>query len=135
MLKSCSYCNRIHDSKYICDQKRKAINDRQRRFKDNREIDKFRNSKEWKLKREEIKQRDNYLCQICIRELYNTLRKYTYDELSVHHALSLATNFDKRLDDDILITTCNYHHKKMERGEIPVDEVLEIIKEQERKRV
>lgn len=135
MLKSCKYCMRIHDSKHICKQRQKAINDRQNRFKANREIDQFRNSKAWKIKREEIKQRDNYLCQICIRELYNTLRKYVYDGLSVHHVLSLNDNFEKRLDDNILITTCNYHHEKMERGEIPIDVVLEIIKEQESKRV
>lgn len=133
MLKSCQYCNRIHDSKHICEPKRKAINLRQSRFKSDREIDKFRNTKAWKCKREEIKERDKQLCMICIRKLYGTLNQYTYNNLSVHHAISLEKDFDKRLDNDNLITTCDYHHEKMERGEIPVDVVLDIIKEQETK--
>lgn len=29
MLKSCSYCGRIHDSKYVCKQKEQKIRERQ----------------------------------------------------------------------------------------------------------
>jgi 5-methylcytosine-specific restriction endonuclease McrA len=133
MLKSCSSCGRIHDSKHICAQKQRAINDRQRKYKTGREIDKFRNTSAWKHKREEIKERDHYLCQICIRKLYDTLNQYTYDNLSVHHAIPLEQDFDRRLDNENLITTCDFHHEKMESGEIPTAIVLDIIKEQESK--
>ena len=133
MLKSCSYCHRIHDSKHICQQKQQAINARQRRYKSNRNIDQFRNSTAWRKKREEIKDRDLHLCQICIRNLYGTVNQYTYDNLSVHHAESLEDAWDKRLDNDNLITGCDRHHEMMESGEIPKDVVLSIIKEQENK--
>ena len=60
----------------------------------NSEADKFRNSRVWK--------------RICS------------DGLSVHHIIPLAADFDKRLDDDNLITLCRYHHEQAERGTIPV---------------
>ncbi|MDF2537424.1 MAG: hypothetical protein K0S76_445 [Herbinix sp.] len=131
MLKSCSSCGHIHDSKHICDQKQKLINERQKKFKEkNLEIYRFRNSKAWQDKREEIKERDLYICQICIRNLYGTTNQFTYDNTSVHHAIPLHKDFDKRLDNENLITTCEVHHEKMECGEIPTLEVLRIIKEQ-----
>lgn len=125
MLKSCSYCGRIHDSKVTCDKKLQL----QRRTTD---IDKFRSSKEWQHKREEIKERDLYLCQVCIRELYDTVNKYNYANLSVHHATPLEVDFDKRLDNDILLTMCSCHHEKAESGEIPLNVILKIIIEQEK---
>jgi hypothetical protein len=74
MFKSCKYCGRIHDRKYICGKQPVKTNR-------NTEIDKFRSSIAWQHKREEIRERDHNLCQICIRELYNTvnrLRTTTY---------------------------------------------------------
>jgi 5-methylcytosine-specific restriction protein A len=132
MLKSCQYCNRIHDSKYICPQKQQKISERQKQYKGT-DKDKFRWTGAWNKKRTEIKERDNYLCQICIRKLYDTLNQYTYDNLSVHHAIPLEEDFNKRLDNDNLITTCDHHHEKMESGEIPRNIVLKIIEEQEGK--
>lgn len=126
MLKSCTYCHRIHDGKTICQQKQAAINARQHRYKENRDIDKFRNSKAWKDKREEIKRRDLYLCAPCLHEGH-----YTYNNLSVHHAISMEQDMDKRLDNNNLITTCDRHHELMESGKIPIDVVLKIIEEQE----
>jgi 5-methylcytosine-specific restriction endonuclease McrA len=133
MLKSCSACGKIHDSKHICKQRQSAINARQYRYKNNREIDKFRSSTAWKTKGEEIKERDKYLCQICIRKLYGTIKQYTYDSLSVHHAESLEKAWDKRLDNNNLITGCDRHHEMMESGEIPLEVVIKIINEQESK--
>ena len=74
MLRSCKYCGRIHDSKFDCGMKPK----REKKITDK---DKFRWSTEWKNKREEIRERDNNLCQICIRELFETKMKYTYEKL------------------------------------------------------
>lgn len=124
MLKSCSYCGRIHDSKYICKEKpikKKTIT----------EADKFRWTRIWQKKREEIKKRDLYLCQICIRELYDTVNKYNTKDLSVHHNTPINEDYNKRLDDDNLLTVCDHHHKMCESGEIPRDEVQKIIDEQE----
>ena len=126
MLKSCSYCGRIHDSKYICKEKpikKKTIT----------EADKFRWTRMWQKKREEIKKRDLYLCQICIRELYNTVTKYNTEELSVHHNTPINEDYNKRLDNNNLLTVCDYHHKMCDRGEIARKEVQKIIDEQETK--
>lgn len=126
MLKSCQYCGRIHDSKYICHNK-------PQRKKQVTEADKFRWTSLWQKKREEIKQRDLYLCQICIRELYNTINKYNTEELEVHHNIPINENYDKRLDNDNLLTVCHLHHEMCESGEIPREEVQQIINEQENK--
>ena len=88
-------------------------------------IDRFRSSRRWREKREQIRHRDKNLCQICIRSQYN------YENLSVHHAIPIETDYDKRLDDDNLLTVCGMHHEMCESGEIPYEEVKRIIDEQE----
>jgi predicted restriction endonuclease len=50
--------------------------------------------------------------------------------LEVHHAVPLETDYDKRLDDDNLITLCERHHEMAERGDIPLDVIRRIISEQ-----
>ena len=118
------YCGRIHDENYICSKKpikKKKIDD----------IVKFRSSTKWNKKRKQIKERDSYLCQICIRELYGTKRKYNYKCLQVHHAIPISSNEELKLNDDNLITLCSMHHAMCERGKIPYMKVREIIKEQE----
>lgn len=130
MLKSCTYCHSIHSNKHICHEKKQAIAERQKRYKGT-DIDKFRWSKQWRIKREYIRKRDKQLCQICFRNLYNTVYQYTFDGLSVHHAIPLSEDFTKRLDNNNLITVCQYHHEMCESGEIPREEVLRIIQEQE----
>lgn len=122
--KSCKYCGRIHAEGHICGQKpikRKKIDD---------EV-KFRNSSAWHRKRQKIKDRDCYLCQVCIRELYGTRRKYNYKGLQVHHAVPVNSSEELRLDSTNLITLCSMHHAMCDRGEIPYDEVKKIILEQE----
>lgn len=115
---------RIHDSKIDCGKKPK-------RTKQGNNKDRFRWTAAWQRKREEIKQRDNYLCQICIRQLYETTDKYTYDSLEVHHAVTLEEDFDRRLDNDNLLTMCKRHHKMAEIFAIPKKEIIDIITEQE----
>lgn len=124
-LKSCQYCGRIHASDYDCGKKPK----KKYRYK-RPDADSIRNTSQWKRKRDQIKERDHYLCQICIRELYNTIRIFNPEALEVHHCEKLRDNFDKRLDDDNLLTVCEYHHKKCDSGEIPQDVVKKIILEQ-----
>ncbi len=124
MLRSCKHCGRIHDTKADCGKKPKRV-------KEVTNKDKFRWTKTWQDKREEIKDRDLRLCQICIRKLYNTVDQYTYDGLQVHHAIPLEEDFERRLDNDILLTMCGCHHEMAESGEIPRKVILEIIQEQE----
>ena len=86
---------KIHDSKFDCGKK-------PLRIKQGTDKDKFRWTKAWQKKRQEIRERDLQLCQICIRKLYNTDKQYNYDNLEVHHAISLEADFNKRLDNDKL---------------------------------
>ncbi|MCJ8008108.1 HNH endonuclease [Lederbergia wuyishanensis] len=125
MLKSCKYCGGIHDRKYKCPHKPKRTN-----YKTTY-IDKFRWSKVWQKKRNHIKERDKHLCQVCIRELHNTQLKYNFHNIEVHHIVPIAEDWNKRLDDDYLISLCKYHHELAECGEISREELLEIVKEQE----
>ena len=126
LLHSCKYCGRVHDERYICNSKpikRKKADD----------VVRFRNSAVWHRKRQQIRERDCYLCQICIRELYGTRRKYNYEGLQVHHAVAVNSSEELRLDNSNLITLCSMHHAMCDKGEIPYDEVKQIILEQEQK--
>lgn len=124
MKKSCVYCGRIHDSKYDCGMKPKKIRKKN-------EKDAFRSTALWQRKSKEIKERDGFLCQICIRNMYGTIRRLNHNRLSVHHAIPLEIDYEKRLDNDNLITLCDTHHEMAENGRIPYEVIKEIIEEQE----
>jgi 5-methylcytosine-specific restriction protein A len=124
MLKSCKYCGRIHDSKFDCGKRPQSKKGRT-------DKDKFRSTAVWQQKVEEIKQRDLYLCQVCVRNLYDTYYQYNYEDISVHHAIPLEVDFDRRLDNTILLTMCGRHHEMAEQKKIPLKIILEIIREQE----
>lgn len=128
MLKSCSYCGKIHDKKMICTQKNEAIKKRQRKASDKE--NKFRWSGAWKNKANEIKERDLCLCQLCIRQQD---KRYNPHELSVHHIKKLRDAWDERLDNKNLITLCRVHHEEAESGVIPVAYLLAVASEQEKK--
>lgn len=81
----------------------------------------------WTRKSIEIRERDKYLCQVCLRE-----GVYNFEGLQVHHAVPLEQDYDKRLDNDTLITLCAYHHEMAERKEISKEVIMGIIAEQER---
>ena len=129
MLKACKYCGKIHDTHYDC--KRKPVRSRGRAADSKSYY--FRRSDTWTRKSQEIRERDGYLCQICIRKLYNTLRQFNYDTLSVHHIVPIHEDYDKRLDNDNLLTVCRMHHEMCEDGTISRREQLKIAKEQEQK--
>lgn len=117
MLKSCKYCGRIHDSKFDCGKKPK-------RQKDPNKINKFRWTRAWREKRNQIVERDLHLCQVCKQD-----NQFTYDGLEVHHITSLEEDFDKRLDDENLITLCEEHHEEAECGDISKEYLQNILKE------
>lgn len=133
MLKACSYCGRIHDGKYICPQKEQSIKNRQSyRTEKSKQSRSFHNSKKWQDKREDIEFRDNYCCQVCVRGLHNPNRQYETEDTSVHHIIPLVEDYEKRLDDENLITLCSRHHEMAEKGDIDRCELLRIVKEQEK---
>lgn len=141
ILTSCTYCRKIHDRNHICSEKESASKKRhgKKQYKskykvfEETNVDGFRSTKLWQMKRAEIRQRDRNLCQICFRELYQTIKRFNYDNLSVHHCEPLNEAYEKRLDNDNLLTVCEYHHRLCDNGTIPQQEVKRIIEEQERK--
>ena len=111
MKKACPYCGKIHDKKYTCEQARIIKQQRDReQFKRNQANRTFRSSSLWTDKAKAIRERDLNLCRICMAE-----GKYTPAD-SVHHIRKLKDDFEKRLDDDNLISLCTYHHKLADSG-------------------
>lgn len=93
------------------------------------EADRFRKSKRWTNKSIEIRQRDKYLCKVCMANLYNTIQQLNFNELDVHHIVPVSEDYNKRLDNDNLITLCRYHHKMADDGKIPRKVLYNLIKE------
>ena len=120
MLKTCSICNKIHDFNIQC-----YSNKQKKRSKPNS----FRNTYIWQEKREEIKERDTHLCQICVRNKYDTDMLYNYENLEVHHIVPIEEDYSKRLDSFNLITLCNMHHRLAEEGVIEREELQKIVQE------
>ncbi|MES1047227.1 HNH endonuclease [Heyndrickxia oleronia] len=82
---------------------------------------KFYDGKEWKHKRKEIKERDNYECQECKRQgkvsidtnEYSKRAKRKKIQLVVDHIKELEDYPELALEDDNLETLCvNCHNKK-----------------------
>ena len=91
------------------------------------EADKFRKSKRWTNKSIEVRQRDKYLCKVCMANLYNTIQQFNYNELDVHHIVPINEDYNKRLDNDNLISLCRYHHKMADDGKIPREVLYSLI--------
>lgn len=86
-------------------------------------LSRFRSSQTWTEKSIHIRQRDKYLCQMCLRE-----KILNGELLEVHHIEPLNDNYESRLDDFNLITLCNRHHKQAENGLIDKSVLLSIAK-------
>lgn len=113
MRRSCVYCGRIHPKGYICPLKPV-------RRKGRSNADRFRSTSVWQKKRAYIAARDRHLCRICLANgIYS-------QDIQVHHITPLADDYDKRLDDDNLISLCPVHHEQAECGQIPADHLREL---------
>ena len=124
MLKMCSYCNTIHQEDYMCSSKSETIKSRANRT----EKDRLRGLSVWKKKREEIKKRDNYLCQACFNALDNRGEKrINIREIQVHHIIPMDVDVSKWLKNNNLICLCKYHHERAEKEIISKKELLKII--------
>lgn len=124
MLISCIHCGGYHKRGEECPKRFQA----KHKPKEENFASKFRSSRAWKNKREEIKKRDSFLCQVCLQEKYYTQRKYNFENLEVHHIYKLVDYFQFRLEDDFLVTLCSFHHKMADSGKIPVSELLKLAK-------
>lgn len=115
MLKSCQYCGRIHDSKFICTPKRQVEEKRQSTRKKTSAFS-FRKTRVWTNKSLQVRDRDKYMCLCCKAGLDGTVRRYNTKDLSVHHIVPIEEDDSKRLDGSNLITVCGVHHEMCEAG-------------------
>lgn len=111
MLKACSRCGRVHDKNIVCYSRVSPDNEEQR----------LRNSSKWQYKREDIKQRSNYLCSYCLYQ-----GEARPQAVEVHHITKLRDYPEGLLDDSNLITLCIEHHKQADRGEIDAELLREL---------
>ena len=74
---------------------------------DNIKANKFYASKSWKEKREEIKALDKGLCQRCLLKF----GIITMERLEIHHIEPLTVKWEKRLQNNNLITLCLQCHR------------------------
>ena len=110
MLKACSRCGKLHDFNSTCPYKKDT-----RRFADTEE-NRLRGKYSWKVKRDSIKERANYLCEVC-----RDRGDYTPKDLEVHHITKLKKDPNGLLEDKNIIALCVKHHKEADRGELSED--------------
>ena len=121
-LKTCQYCQKIHDSSIKCGGKKAYYREKNTRYTKDKEYLSFIKSKQWLNKSVEIKLLDNYNCLVC-RSL--GLNSPTY--LEVHHIEKARLNCDNRLENNNLIALCVHHHKQAENGSISSKELYKLI--------
>lgn len=110
MLKACSYCGRIHDSKFVCKQKKEYMAQHQRAYQRS-DAEKERYGNRWKKLSDRIKSDANYLCEAC-----RANGRYTYDTLETHHIEKITESQKLVYDESNLICLCRRHHEAAESG-------------------
>lgn len=129
MLKSCSYCGRVHDSRLSCPAKKAAKG----AYEKNTLASKTRSLSRWQKTRAYIRRRDHDVCQLCVRNYAGTLRPYETEDLSVHHITKIEDDASKAFDEYNLITLCRKHHEMADEGMISRAELIEIAIENSKK--
>ena len=119
---TCKYCG-------VVPRGHKCPHRKSREKSGDRESDRFRKTKQWTNKSIEIRERDRYLCQVCLRNLHNTLSNLNYRTVEVHHITPINEDYNRRLDNDNLISLCAYHHRMADKGQIPREELYSIVAE------
>ena len=114
MKKICPRCNRrlVSISKKYCEVCEAKANTRHKEYKRYRTDDKeqrFYSDPDWIRKREKIKYTDNGYCLLCL----NNNGHRTMD--TVHHIVELKEDWNKRFDDNNLISLCESCHQVVHR--------------------
>lgn len=117
MWKSCARCGKIHRAGYKCNVNRVYKGGKEREL---------RNSYSWAKKSQEIRERANYLCEVCKAQ-----GAYTYKGISVHHIIKLTNAPELLLDNDNLICLCTEHHRQADDGLIDAEWLKELAKQRE----
>lgn len=91
-------------------------------------IQQFYNSKEWRKKRQDIIKRARGMCEVCW-----ALGKIK-EGREVHHIVKLRTNFDLRLNDDNLVLVCVECHKDIENRCQNIGDLISYIEKKRNKK-
>lgn len=110
MKKLCPRCNRrlVSISKKYCEVCETKTNKRHKEYKRYRSDVReqyFYSTKEWTCKRNKVKYLDNGLCLLCLSENRHKAMGV------VHHIVELKEDWNKRLDEDNLISLCESCHQ------------------------
>lgn len=119
MWKACSRCGKIHDTRFNCTVGKQYNGGEERTL---------RNTNAWKEKSLEIRERANYLCEVC-----RDNNEYTYKDIEVHHIEKIRDNKDLLLDNENLVCLCQFHHKLADAGQIDKDYLRELARKREGK--
>ena len=117
MYKACSRCGKIHDSRFNCNVNKVFTGGIEREM---------RSRNVWTKKSQEIRERANYLCEVC-----RDKGAYTYEGLEVHHIEKIVDRQDMFLDDQNLICLCVEHHKQADRGDLSKDYLRSLVQRRE----
>ena len=110
----------MHPSTYVC-----TVGKLKRDYGDSEER-KLRSTNKWTEKSKEIRERANFLCEVC-----RDKGIYTYNDLEVHHITKIKEDKGGLLDNDNLICLCIEHHKQADRNEIDTSYLLKLAKRRE----
>lgn len=121
MYRACSKCGRIHSTKYKCNYNKPKWDSERYGSAEER---KLRNTSAWAKKSQEIRERAQYLCEVC-RD--NGI--YNYKDLEVHHITKLREDKEGLLKDSNLICLCIKHHKQADKGQLSKEYLTKLAKE------
>lgn len=107
MLKSCTYCGRIHKSTEECAKRPKRKTQKKHGMQT-----KVRQSNAYRKLRSDIKARDRFLCRHC----YFERDELVTEGLEVHHIIPIAEDESLALDAGNMITLCRNCHELAEAG-------------------
>lgn len=110
ILKACSRCGKLHPYNYKC---KKGI------VYSGGEERELRSKNKWTKKSIEIRERANYLCEVCRDEGI-----WTYDDVEVHHIRKIKDAPELYLDNENLICLCQKHHKEADKGKIDMNYLI-----------
>ena len=122
MFKVCHRCGKIHASNFVCEAGKQS-----RRYNGGTERV-LRSSYKWTEKSKEIRERANYLCEVCRDEGI-----LTYDGLEVHHIIKVKDDEDLLLDNNNLICLCTAHHKQADNNELDRNYLQDLVRQRENK--
>ncbi|MBR5094460.1 MAG: hypothetical protein IK095_05145 [Oscillospiraceae bacterium] len=120
MLKACKYCGRIHGKDVDCGKR--PVRTRYIRS----ESEAGRYSWDFAKRSKEIKERQAYLCPICVEA--GDLRP---KPIETHHIKKLRTHPELLLEDENLIALCEEHHRAADAGKIAEERLRDIAKKRD----